>query len=314
MPASSRLLMVGPLPPGLVQLLEPSFELVPLWTQPERRAFLKEQAGSFAGGVTMSRHGGDEPVLACLTGTVLACFGVGVDGIDLPAARRHQVAVSHTPDVLTDCVADLGFALLLACARQLVPAERFVQRGDWLRGNYPLATRVSGKRLGIVGLGRIGATVARRAQGFDMQVRYHARGPRPQSPWTFEPDLLALAHWSDFLVLCCVGGPSTHHLVNAQVLQALGPTGYLINIARGSVIDEEALVQALAARQIAGVGLDVLTQEPKVAPALLNDERVLITPHIAASTRETRQAMEQLVADNLRAFLEGRALVTPVPT
>ncbi len=313
MKTPSRLLLVGPLPPDLARQLEACFDCVPLWTQPDRQAFLQSHAGQFVGGVTMSRHGADAQVLACLKGSVLSCFGVGFDGIDMAAARQQQVAVSHTPDVLTDCVADLGFALLLATARQLVAADRFVQRGDWLRSSYPLATRVSGKRLGVVGLGRIGQAMAKRAQGFDMPVRYHARRPRPLATQTFEPDLLALAKWCDFLVLCCVGGLSTQHLVNSQVLQALGPTGILINISRGSVVDEAALAHALSAGHIAGAGLDVLQNEPAVPDALRHNERVLVTPHIAASTRETRHAMEQLVVDNLMSFLRSGAVLTPVP-
>jgi lactate dehydrogenase-like 2-hydroxyacid dehydrogenase len=304
--------MVGPLPAGLVHKLESRFELVPLWTQADRQTFLREQQGQFVGGVTMSRHGGPADVLACLQGTVLVCFGVGFDGIDLPSAQQHRVMVSNTPDVLTDCVADLGFGLILATARQLLEANRFVQRGDWIKGSYPLATRVSGKKLGIVGLGRIGQAVAKRAQGFDMQVRYHGRQAHTDTPHVFEADLLALARWCDFLVLTCVGGPSTHHLINTSVLQALGPESYLINIARGSVVDEAALIQALNANQIAGVGLDVLENEPQVPEPLRDHARVTITPHIAASTRETREAMEQLVVNNLLQFLQHGTLLTPV--
>jgi lactate dehydrogenase-like 2-hydroxyacid dehydrogenase len=171
---------------------------------------------------------------------------------------------------------------------------------------------VGGKRLGIVGLGRIGSAIARRAEGFGMQVRYQGRRAHEGVVWGFEPDVKALAEWSDFLVLACRGGESTRHLVDAQVLQALGPTGILVNISRGSVVDEAALVDALEHRQIAGAGLDVFEREPQVPQALLRDERVVLLPHIAASTRETRAAMEQLVMNNLQAFFDtGRVLTTP---
>jgi hydroxypyruvate reductase len=307
----ARLLVVGPVPPGLTALLSERYRLVPLWEQADRKAFLTQQAGSFSGAVTMSRHGGDADVMAAVAGTVLACFGVGFEGIDLPAAATHNVAVSTTPDVLTDCVADLAFGLMLASARKLVAADRFVQRGDWLKGGFPLSARVSGKRLGIVGLGRIGQAIARRASGFDMIVRYHGRHAHPGETLTFEADLLALASWADFLVVACRGGPSTHHLIDAKVLAALGKKGYLINISRGSVIDEQALVHAIADEALGGAGLDVFADEPRVPQGLLGQDRVVVMPHVAASTHETRQVMENLVADNLHAFFTSGRVLTP---
>jgi hydroxypyruvate reductase len=308
----TRLLVVGPLPAGLTALLDERYALVPLWEQSDRRAFLTEHAGSFGGAVTMSRHGGDAAVMAAIAGTVLACFGVGFEGIDLAAAATHNVAVSTTPDVLTDCVADLAFGLLLASARKLVAADRFVQRGDWLTGGFPLSNRVSGKRLGIVGLGRIGQAIARRAAGFDMTVRYHGRHAHADEALTFEGDLHALASWADFLVVACRGGPATHHLIDAKVLAALGKKGFLINISRGSVVDEEALARAIAEDALGGAGLDVFADEPRVPAALLGRDNVVVMPHVAASTHETRQVMENLVADNLHAFfLSGRVLTPP---
>ena len=309
--ASPRLLQLGPLPPGLTQLLQTHYQLHPLWLESDRAGFLTSHTGQLAGGVTMSRHGGSADVMACLRGTVLACFGVGFDTIDLAAAVQHGVAVSTTPDVLTDCVADIGFGLILATARQLVAADRFVQTGRWKDGSFALSTRVSGKRLGIVGLGRIGAAVARRASGFDMPVRYHGPKAHADAPYVFEADLLALARWADFLVLTCRGGPATHHMISAQVLQALGKKGFLINIARGSVVDELALVQAIAQGTIAGAGLDVLEKEPQVPAGLLGNDRVVVLPHVAATTYETRAAMEKLVFDNLTSFFDTGRILTP---
>ena len=299
-----RLLMIGPLPPGLRAALAERYELDALWEQPDCDAWLRASRGRYAGGVTMSRHGCTEAMLACLAGGVLACFGVGHDGIDLEAARRHGVQVSITPDVLDDCVADLAFGLVLATARRIPDADRHVQAGRWPGGPYPLATRVSGKRLGIVGLGRIGRAVARRAAGF----RHGAalpRAPKPDADMPFEPDLPALARWADFLVLSCPGGPATRHLVSAAVLDALGPDGFLINVARGSVVDEAALIRAIETDRIAGAGLDVYADEPRVPAALLGRDNVVVLPHIAASTQETRAAMENLVLDNLDAFSAG---------
>ncbi|MDB5850359.1 MAG: putative D-isomer specific 2-hydroxyacid dehydrogenase [Rhodoferax sp.] len=309
--ALPELLQIGPLPPGLVALLTPHYRLHPLWLEADRAGFTKAHVGRFAGGVTMSRHGCDAATMACLAGSVVACFGVGFEGLDLAAARRHAVAVSTTPDVLTDCVADIAFGLVLATARQIVAADRFVQAGRWPAGMFPLATKVSGKRMGIVGLGRIGAAIARRATGFDMVPRYHGRHAQPAAPYGFEPDLAALARWADFLVVACRGGPETHHLVSAGVIEALGPAGFLINIARGSVVDEAALADAVQRQAIAGAGLDVFENEPQVPAALLGNDRVVVLPHVAAGTRETRAAMEQLVLDNLQAFFRTGQVATP---
>ncbi len=309
------LLELGPLPVGLTQRLQAHYRLHPLWQEPDRGAFLAQHAGQFAGAVTMSRHGCPADVMACVAGRVVACFGTGYEGLDLAAAQFHQVQVSTTPDVLNDCVADLAFGLILATARQLCAADRYVHAGEWLKANYGLAHRVSGKRLGIVGLGRIGHVIAKRSLGFDMPVRYHGRQPQVGVTHTYEPDLLALAEWADFLVLSCPGGEATRGLINAQVLAALGPEGFLINISRGSVIDEAALVDAVQQQRIGGVGLDVYQREPHIPEALLNHPRVVAMPHIAASTHETRAAMEALVADNLASFFAtGRVLTPPVPT
>lgn len=313
--ARHRLLQLGPLPPDLQRRAAEQYVLEPLWTQPAPADFLAAQHGAFDGAIMMSRHGCQAPVIACLGAAprpgVVACFGVGYDSIDLAAARRHGVQVSTTPDVLTDCVADTALGLMLACARRLVAADRHVQSGAWLQGPFPLATRVSGKRVGIVGLGRIGQAIARRVQGFDMPVRYHARSARPGVAYPFVARLGELADWADFLVLACPGGPQTRHLVSAAVLEALGPDGYLINIARGSVVDEDALVAAIRAGRIAGAGLDVYADEPRVPAGLLGNDRVVTLPHIAASTRETRRAMEQLVLDNLAAFFATGKVLTP---
>lgn len=306
------LLVVGPLPPGLTQRLQADYRLHPLWQESERAAFLQRHAGQFAGGVTMSRHGCQADVFACLHHTVLACFGVGFEGIDLAAAQQYHVAVSTTPDVLTDCVADIAFGLILATARQIVAADRFVQAGRWSDGPFGLSTRVSGKRLGIIGLGRIGATIARRSVGFDMQVRYHGRHAQPGVAWAFEPSLLELARWADFLVVACIGGAATHHLVGAQVLEALGPQGYLINIARGSVVDEAALIAALQSGVIRGAGLDVFENEPQVPEALMQCENAVLLPHLSSGTHETRREMARLVVENLAAHFSGEPLLTPV--
>ena len=237
----------------------------------------------------------------------------GYDKVDVAAAKRRGIAVSNTPDVLTDCVADLAFGLLIDVARGITAADRFVRRGDWQPGAaFPLTRKVSGKRVGIVGLGRIGRAIAERASGFTMDVRYHSRTPAPKVGWTYEGSLTALAEWADFLVIACAGGPSTHHLVSAEVLAALGPEGYLVNISRGTVVDEQALVAALVERRIAGAALDVFAQEPAVPAALLGMDHVVLAPHMASGTQETRLAMGRLMIDNLRSWYAQGTLLTPI--
>lgn len=239
---------------------------------------------------------------------VVSSFGVGLDQLPLEAARASGLPVGYTPDVLNDCVADLAMGLLIDGARRIAAADRFVRRGDWLNGRYPLTTRVSGKRLGIVGLGRIGQAVARRAAGFDMAIAYTNRRPAEGVAWRHEPSLTALAQWADFLVLTVAGGAGTRHLVNAEVLRALGPTGLLVNVARGSVVDEAALVASLQSGELGGAALDVFDDEPRVPAELLAMENVVLAPHMASGTHDTRQAMADLCLANLRAGLAGESL------
>lgn len=244
---------------------------------------------------------------------VLSSFGVGLERLPLDAARARGLPVGYTPDVLNDCVADLAMGLLIDGARGITAADRFVRRGDWLQDRYPLSTRVSGKRLGIVGLGRIGQAVARRAAGFDMAVGYHNRRPVAGVAWRHEPSLLALASWADFLVLTLAGGPDTSHLINAEVLRALGPDGLLVNVARGSVVDEAALITCLQRGELGGAALDVFDDEPRVPAALLAMDQVVLAPHMASGTHDTRRAMAALCLANLCAGLAGEALPARAP-
>ncbi|RZL55574.1 MAG: 2-hydroxyacid dehydrogenase [Variovorax sp.] len=244
---------------------------------------------------------------------MISVFGVGYDGVDVPAASERGMPVTNTPDVLTDDVADLGIALLLAIARRVPQADRFVREGKWLKGPHPLARKVTGARLGIVGMGRIGQAIARRAQAFDMQIAYTTRTPRDDVPYRHYPDAAALAAEVDFLIVITPGGEATRGLIDARVLAALGPDGYLVNVARGTVVDQPALVAALREGTIAGAALDVFIDEPNVPPELFAMENVVLTPHMASGTRQTREAMAQLTLDNLDAHFAGRPLLTPVP-
>jgi len=245
---------------------------------------------------------------------IVSIMGVGYDGVDVAAALERRIPVTHTPNVLNDEVADLAFGLMLSVARQIPQADRYIRQGRWARdGTMPLARKVSGARLGIVGLGRIGLAIAKRAEAFGMPVAYTARAAKPGAAYSFYPTATALAAQVDFLIVITPGGAGTRHLINAEVLQALGPEGYLINVARGSVVDEVALIDALQKGVIAGAGLDVFEKEPDVPEAFWAMDNVVLTPHIGSATRQTRQAMADLAAANLQAHFAGQPLLSPVP-
>ena len=244
---------------------------------------------------------------------IIATMSVGTDHIDLKAARTRGIAVTYAPDVLTDCVADIGMALILAVARRIVAADRFVRDGRWLKGAFPLATKVGGATIGILGLGRIGKAVAKRAEAFGMHVVYFGRRRQPDVTYPFFDDLEAMARASDYLMLTAPGGEATRHLVDAAVIEALGPKGALINIARGSVVDEAAMVAALREGRLGGAGLDVYEDEPRVPEALMTLDNVVLLPHLASATEATRLAMGRLMIANLKAHFAGQPLITPVP-
>ena len=243
---------------------------------------------------------------------IIAINGVGTDAVDLDHARARGVRVTSTPGVLTDDVADLALALILATLRRVCVGDRLVRAGAWGRTALPLATKFTGKRLGIVGLGRIGRAVAKRASGFDVTIAYTDRQAVADAPYPFQPSLVALARESDILVVAAAGGPTSRHLVGREVLDALGPDGILVNVARGSIVDEAALVDALREGRLGGAGLDVFEDEPRVPEALWTMDQVVLQPHQASATHETREAMGRLVLDNLAAQFAGRPLLTPV--
>jgi lactate dehydrogenase-like 2-hydroxyacid dehydrogenase len=243
---------------------------------------------------------------------VIIVFGVGYDGIDVEAARARGIAVTHTPDVLTEDVADFAITLMLGTARRLAQADRFVREGRWQQGPFPFTRKVSGKRLGIVGLGRIGKAIAQRAAAFDMHISYHGRRPLAVD-YPYYASVTELAAAVDFLVVAVGGGDSTYHLIDAAVLDALGSTGILINVGRGSVVDEVALAQALAEGRLLGAGLDVFEDEPRPHAGLLDLNNVLLAPHMASATWDTRRAMSDLTLANLAAHFAGESLPTPIP-
>jgi lactate dehydrogenase-like 2-hydroxyacid dehydrogenase len=285
----------------------------PLWKEADREAFLATDGPAFKIAVTSARHGFTAGLMDALPNLKAICsHGVGYDSIDIEAARARGILVSNTPDVLNDCVADLTMGLMIAAARRFGEGERLVRSGQWPKGELGLGMQVSHKRLGIVGLGRIGKAVARRAIGFGMEVRYHNRKPADRETFAYEPTLAGLARWADFLVLTCAGGSATRNLISARELEALGPKGILINVSRGSVVDEPALIAALQNGVIGGAGLDVYASEPDVPKALLELPNTVLLPHIGSATVETRRAMEDVVFRNVAEYLHAGRLVTPV--
>ena len=244
---------------------------------------------------------------------IIASASVGYDGIPVEYARSKGIPVCNTPEVLNDDVADLAIALMIMTARKLVVTDRYVRSGGWLKnGEHPLANRASGKRVGILGMGRIGREIGKRAEAMKNTVAYHSRNPVKDVPYKHYPDLVELAKNSDFLVIIIPATPQTNKIVNKAVIEALGPTGILVNVARGAVVDEDALVEALVSGKLGGAGMDVFVDEPKVPEALFGMDNVVLQPHVGSATHETRRAMSQLVLDNLDAKFAGKPLLTEI--
>jgi len=295
-------LQVCPLLPSLEEKLRTSYKIV------------DQPSDDVVAAITSSRFGVTNAQIDALPSLrAIVHFGVGYETTDVAYARSRGIVVSNTPDVLTDCVADLAVGGMIDVLRRMTAADRFVRRGDWQRGQFPLATKVTGRSVGILGLGRIGRAIAHRLAAFDAALSYHARHRVPDVPYTYYDSPAALAAAVDVLVVATSGGPATAGLVSADVLTALGPSGYLVNIARGSVVDEPALVTALTTGGIAGAALDVFADEPDVPEPLLGLDNVVLLPHIASATVETREAMGDLAFRNLQQFLTDGTLITPVP-
>jgi hydroxypyruvate reductase len=301
-----------PIYASAVAQLDDAFTVHRLWQAKHHAAFFAE-IGDRARAIVTGAYPVTAELIDALPKTeIIATQSVGLDHIDLKAAKARGIAVTNTPDVLTDDVADLGMALLLAVARRIVVGDRHVRNGLWLKSGLPLASKVGGTTLGILGLGRIGLAIARRAEAFGMTVVYHGPRPKADVPYRYDADLAAMARASDYLMVSCPGGAATRHLVTADVLAALGPAGVVINVARGSVIDEDAMVKLLVEGKLGGAGLDVFADEPRVPEALFTLDNVVLQPHVGSATHATRGAMGQLVVDNLKAHFAGRPLLTPV--
>jgi lactate dehydrogenase-like 2-hydroxyacid dehydrogenase len=310
---TDEILISGKMYAKTVEVLDATYKTHKLWEAADRAKLLADLAPRIRAAASGSGKFDAELMDALPNLKLIANFGVGVDNIDLKAAATRGIAVTNTPDVLTDEVADLAMGLIVAAARRITAADRFVRAGDWLKGPMPFTRRVHGKTLGILGLGRIGLAIARRAEGFGMTVLYHQRRPRPGVTYHYIADLAEMAHAADFLMVSCPGGKGTEKLVDERILRALGKDGIVVNIARGSVIDEPVLVRLLKEGAVGGAGLDVFVDEPRVPAELLTMDQVVVQPHHGSATPETRTAMGQLVIDNLAAFFAGKPLLTRVP-
>ncbi|MEV8173235.1 2-hydroxyacid dehydrogenase [Microbacterium sp. NPDC079176] len=309
--APGSVAQAGPLLDSLERTLQDEYSVVRL---PDDLTTLDPaDAAKVRAVVTSGRNGVPSALMAALPNLeIVTNFGVGYDTTDVAQAVARGIQVTHTPDVLTDCVADTALGLMLDVFRRFGASERFLREGRWESGGFPLTRRFSGSTVGVLGLGRIGQAIARRAAAFDATILYTTRRPVEEAPWEHVASAVELARRSDVLVIAVPGGAATVGLVDAEVIRALGPDGFLVNIARGSVVDEDALIAALEAGEIAGAGLDVFAQEPHVPERLIRDD-VTLLPHVGSGTHETRRDMRDLTLANLRAYLAGEPLPTPVP-
>ena len=311
---TDEVLKIGVLEPTFEAELAARYDVLKLPFGPERAEFLAEHAADIRVVVTSGYPGVDADTIAALPNLrAIVNNGVGVDSIDLEAAKRRGIGVSNTPDVLTDTVADTALALILMTLRRFGTADRYVRAGRWERDvPFPYARDVSGLQVGILGLGRIGSAIATRLLGFDCAIAYHNRHRIAGSPYRYAESPVELAESVDVLVVATTGDHKTRHLVDRTVLEALGPEGYLINVARGSVVDQDALVELVAGGGLAGAGLDVFVGEPHVPAELFDLDNVVLFPHIGSATARTRKAMALLSIRNLDSYLDTGELVTPV--
>ncbi|MEL6523633.1 MAG: 2-hydroxyacid dehydrogenase [Pseudomonadota bacterium] len=309
------ILQVGPYPDWDQEPIDAQFNTRKLFEAGDQTTFLSDHGGDVRAIATRGELGASrEMIEACPNLELISVYGVGYDAVDLAACKERGIRVTNTPDVLTQDVADLGIAMMLCLSRGMVGAEAWVRDGRWAaNGLYPLQRRVFGKSAGILGLGRIGFEVGKRLAGFDMDIAYSDLTAKDYAPdWSFVADPVELARHSDFLFVTLAASAETRHIVGPDVLDALGPQGMLINISRASNIDEDALIAALSERRLGAAALDVFEGEPALDPRFLDLDNVLLQPHHASGTIETRQAMGQLLRDNLSAHFAGQPLPTPV--
>jgi lactate dehydrogenase-like 2-hydroxyacid dehydrogenase len=306
-------LMLSPMMSLVMDGIAREFTLHKAWEAPDREAFIREvgpRIRGLAAGGTRRIDGAMMDVMPNLE--VIANFGVGYDRVDAAEAARRGIVITNTPDVLTEEVADLAVGLLLATVRQLPQVDRYLRAGKWLEKEYPLTATLRGRTVGILGLGRIGKAIATRLEAFGLGIVYYGRRQQEDVPYRFYSSLVDMAKDVDVLMIVIPGGDETKHLVNAEVLRALGPNGILVNVARGTVVDERALIEALRSKTILSAGLDVFEDEPRVPQELIDMDHVVLLPHVGSASVHTRNAMGQLVVDNLVAWFAGKGPLTPV--
>jgi lactate dehydrogenase-like 2-hydroxyacid dehydrogenase len=312
-PNATEIIMTGPLMAYAADQLKARFTVHELWKAEDKAAFLREvgeRVRGIAGGGHIRIDGALFDALPKLE--MIANFGVGYDNVDATEAGKRGLVVSNTPDVLSDEVADLTIGLLLSTIRQLPQVDRYLREGKWLKGAYPLTTSLRKRSIGIVGLGRIGKAVAHRLEAFGVPIAYHGRSRQADVPYRYYPSLVEMAADVDTLVSVAPGGASTYHIINAEVLKALGPNGIVVNVGRGTVIDEKALIEALQNKTILSAGLDVFEDEPRVPAELIAIEHAVLLPHVGSASVHTREQMGQLLVDNLFSWFDGKGPLTPV--
>ena len=310
-----EILQIGPYPEWDQAPLDATFTIHRYFEAADKLAFIASVAPNIRGIATRGELGANRAIIEALPELEIICvYGVGFDAVDLDICRERGIRVTNTPDVLTKDVADLGVAMMLAQSRGIVGAERWVRDGSWVqKGLYPLKSRAYGRKAGVLGLGRIGFEVAKRLAGFDMDIAYSDVTPKDYAPdWTYIKDPVELAHHSDFLFVTLAASAETRHIVGREVIEAVGPEGMIVNISRASNIDEEALLEALETGKLGSAALDVFEGEPNLNPRFLALDNVLLQPHHASGTVETRKAMGKLMRDNLTAHFNGQPLLTAV--
>ena len=300
---------------GLIgEMIEARLPLHRLWLEPNPDLWLAEWRPRIRAIALAGHVRADEAYMRQFPSLeIISSFGVGYDHIDAKAAARLGVIATNTPGVLDDEVADTALGLMIMAVRQLPQAERYLRAGNWPKGAYPLTPSLRGRTVGIVGLGRIGKAIATRVRGFGLDVVYHGRHPQADVAYRYYPSLVEMAKAADILIIVAPGGPSTRHIVNAEVLEALGPDGVLVNIARGSLVDETALIEALRTGKILAAGLDVYDNEPNVPEALIALPNAVLLPHVGSASVKTRRAMAECVVGNIFAWADGKPPLTPVP-
>lgn len=308
------LLQIGDVTKRMRDAMDAAFAVHRLSDMADFDAWAAEHGANVIGAITNGHDGVKPEVMAGLSALrIISCYGVGYDSIDAAAAAARGIIVTHTPDVLNEDVADTAIMLMLAAYRRLIRDDNLVRSGLWPeKGAAPLTRSASGRKAGIVGLGRIGLTIARKLAAFDAEILYHSRS-RKDVPYRYFANLVEMAREAETLICITPGGSATRHLVNREAIEALGPEGILINVSRGSVIDEEEMVAALRDGRLGGAGLDVFEREPEVPDALMKMDNVVLTPHVGSATVETRRAMGDLAVDNLLRFLKDGKALTPVP-